>query len=81
MARATYTTMVQHYGEAPQEMSTFKTKALAEKYCNEQYEICKGYNKSYGILENYGNIDKLFIIFDNEGNGTFATKFWVRKSK
>lgn len=65
--------MVRHYGESSQVMATFKTRKAAEKYCAEQYEIAKGYNKSYGV------VNGVYTIFSNDGEGYAATVYFIKK--
>ncbi len=67
--------MVRHYGEVSQVMATFKTRKDANKYCAEQYEILKGYNKSYGIVSGE------YIIFSADGEGFAKTVFFVQREK
>jgi len=70
---AMFHAMVRHYGECNQVMATFKTKKAADKFCREQYLIAQGYNKSYGIIDNQ------YIIFSNDGEGFYATVYFVQK--
>jgi hypothetical protein len=65
--------MVRHYGEPAQSMTDkpFRSRAKADLYCKEQYEIAKGYAKRYMILDN-----QYIILADDD---TFATVYYVSK--
>ena len=65
--------MVRHYGEQSQSMGTFKTKKAADAYCNEQYVIAQGYNKSFGV------VNGTRTIFSSDGEGFSKTVFFVQK--
>lgn len=72
---AKFNAMVRHYGESAQTLTEkpFRTKEAAEKYCREQYEIAKGYNKSFGL------VNGVYTIFSSDGQGFAATVYFVQK--
>lgn len=65
--------MVQHYGSQAQSMTDkpFRTRAAAEKFCAEQWEISKGYNKRTMKL------DGVWVVL--AADDTYATTYFVQK--
>lgn len=63
------TVKVQHYGEQPQVMDTFKKREVAERYLHQQAEVIKGYEKRTGFVNGQ------FVVFGDED--VFKTRMWV----
>ena len=66
-----YKAYVQHYGDQPQIMNTFKRRADAERFMLQQAEIVKGYEKRTGM------VGGSFVVFGDDD--TFKTRMWVGK--
>ena len=66
---------VQHRDQRAQVINgvSFKQRWQAERYARQQMEIARTNGNKVGEMEN------VFVVFTNDGDGTRQTAFWVSK--